>query len=350
MVLSKKSKIKNKHPHLNIIRTKGKNKFIYTNKKGKPINDNKTIDRIVSLRIPPGYENVKISSKPQQSIQAIGIDTKGRQQYIYNQKKISERHDNKFKELITFGNCYPKIRKDIQTKLNDDDNIHSKSKILGIVLAILDRCLFRVGNQFYTKTYKTYGTITLKPQHFKTVKGKIIISFIGKKNVVNTCIIDDKILMKLLNKLLKNTEPNSFVFRYLDQNNNLHHLTANDVNDAIKTYSPNLTVKMFRTWRANYIFIHKTLDAIKKDNTLLKTIPKKDNIHHINECLKEISTILHNTPNVSKNSYMSSYILKAYQYRPIKFMNTIWDLSSGGKKVSQKDIGHILVEVLNIKL
>ena len=78
-------------------------KFIYLNKKTKKaIKDQKQIDRIKSLRIPPGYMNVEIAKGVRSKVQAIGEDDKGRKQYIYSKSYVKAQEKVKFNDLIVF--------------------------------------------------------------------------------------------------------------------------------------------------------------------------------------------------------------------------------------------------------
>ena len=65
-----------------------KKRFIYLDKKNKQISDNESLTRFKKLNIPPAYKEVKISLTSNNYLQAIGVDDKGRTQYIYNKSFI----------------------------------------------------------------------------------------------------------------------------------------------------------------------------------------------------------------------------------------------------------------------
>lgn len=54
--------------------------FTYVDAKGQPVDDDDTLGRIRSMALPPAWENVWISPKPNSHLQATGIDTKNRKQ------------------------------------------------------------------------------------------------------------------------------------------------------------------------------------------------------------------------------------------------------------------------------
>lgn len=329
------------HKHLSIIRhpvskrTKIK-KFVYMSK-GTCIKNKDTISRIEKLGIPPAYNNVIISSRPRHYLQAIGEDDKGRKQYIYNDAFIEKRDENKFTNLILFCKKIEMIRNNINAKLRNNDNVHSKDKIIAIVLYIVEHCNFRIGNEFYANEYGTYGTTTLKKKHVTFDDGKLHFKFVGKKGVVNECTVENKHLIDLIKQLVKGIGDNSYIFEYDDVNDKRQLITANDVNDYLKTYDANLTVKMYRTWKANYIFLQELIKFYK--NVDKKEVNRIDAKNNALDILKKIAYSLHNTPQVSKKSYMNNGILQLYLRNPIKF----YDMLEKNKK---HGIDKLLVELL----
>src|SRR3954447_17082175 len=58
--------------------------FVYIDPRGKRIQDEKTLERIRTLVIPPAWTSVWISPRADGHIQAVGRDAKGRKQYRYH--------------------------------------------------------------------------------------------------------------------------------------------------------------------------------------------------------------------------------------------------------------------------
>ena len=290
-------------------------KFAYIVKKTqKRVKEPKALERINSLRIPPAYKKVTISSKPNSKIQAIGEDDKGRKLYVYSKKYIENQETIKFKDLIIFGKHIDKIKKDINKLIKEaiatlqKDKTKSikdlgKNSIIAIVLFLIDSCNFRVGCEKYKKLYDTYGVTTLDKSHIKTnALGKLMIEFIGKKGVVNKSQVKDKNVCRLL-KMLCNKSGKNFIFRY---GYNKVHISERHVNAFLKNYDPKIKVKMFRTWNANMILLSKILSyPMPKDTTESKK--------NINEIIEGAANMLHHTKSVSKSSYMNNQIIDLYQ-------------------------------------
>ena len=87
--------------------------FNYFNAKGEPVTDEKTLERIKKLVIPPAWTNVWICPSPNGHIQATGRDLKGRKQYIYHPEWQNNRSQSKFGRMLAFGKMLPEIRKQI---------------------------------------------------------------------------------------------------------------------------------------------------------------------------------------------------------------------------------------------
>lgn len=275
----------------------------------KKIKDRGVINRIKSLRIPPCYSNVVISKDPLSKIQAIGVDSKKRRQYIYHKDHINKQKLVKFGDLIYFGRKIKRIRKDINYNINrcveDKEKISELDSIISIILYIIDRCNFRVGCQKYKDLYNTYGVTTLNKSHLHFTKNGVVIKFIGKKGVMNKDMISNNKICSILNNLIvKNS--GDYLFYYIDRNGNTIKVTEKHINNYLKRYHKTITVKMFRTWSANYKLLRELLKYDLPKNV-------KEAKKNINMAVKKAAGHMHHTPFVSKGSYMNNGIIQLYQ-------------------------------------
>ncbi len=349
-----------------------KKRFIYLDKKNNQIKDTETLTRLKKLNVPPAYTDVKISATSHNYLQAIGIDDKGRKQYIYNKTFIDNQTRNKYCALKNFGQNITKIRQDVRNILLNDKPITTKEKIIALVIYILDNCHFRIGNIHYFNEHESHGVSTLQPKHLTFKNNELKIEFIGKKGVNNVCVLKDSVSIKLIKELSeltkKNKYPNSFLFYYLDENDNPQLIKPTDINNFLAEYHPDITLKMFRTWGANYIFLE---EMIKNKNEFMKifkihslnnnnnnnsklieniTITNDEKIRRkinresdkiIREIIKTIAYKLHNTPTVSKKSYLDNNLVTIYLKNPKAF----WKRIKHSKNIN--DLNVILVELLN---
>ncbi len=317
-----------------------KKRFIYLDEKNNQIKDPSTLSRIHKLVIPPAYTDIKIANTAHNYLQAVGIDEKGRKQYIYNKKFVASQSRNKYCQLKNFGTHINQIRKDVRNIMMNDMPVDDKEKMIALVIYILDNCHFRIGNIHYFNEYQSHGVSTLQTKHLTFSPSEVKIEFIGKKGVLNTCIFKDALSIKLLRELSliskKNKHPHDFLFYYKDndknidtnanteKDNELQILKPIDINNFLNKYHLDITLKMFRTWAANCIFLEEIIKNKKLFTEVANSDDSKEIIQKkteklINEILKIIAIKLHNTPSVSKKSYLDDNLVQIYLKNPKSF-------------------------------
>ena len=251
-------------------------------------------------------------------IQAIGIDSKNRKQYIYNLHHIENQSKIKFSDLIHFGKKIKRIRKDMYNNIEKYSSnprfIYNKNCIISVILYLIDNCNFRVGCEKYKKLYNTFGVTTLNNSHFKFNKNYIKIEFIGKKGILNKDKVSNKNICSIIKALCKTND--DYIFYYLDDNNNKYRINEKHINNYLKKYHKAITVKMFRTWGSNYILLKEILVHPLPNN-------KKEASKYIREIIKKAANKMHHSNNVSKKSYMNNKIIDLYLEEPNKFNDII---------------------------
>jgi DNA topoisomerase-1 len=78
-------------------------RFRYVDARGRPVTDEDALERIESLRIPPAWHDVHISPSPGAKLQATGIDSAGRMQYLYHPDFRARQEQAKFDKLVRFA-------------------------------------------------------------------------------------------------------------------------------------------------------------------------------------------------------------------------------------------------------
>jgi DNA topoisomerase-1 len=251
---------------------------------------------IKNLYIAPAYDKVKINLNKNDKVLAIGVDGRGRKQYTYNPNYVQKATDNKYKKLIEFGNNYECIMKRVNKDMISFED--SKKKQIAMILKMMDECNFRVGNEKYAKENNSFGVCTLENQHIKVGKESVVVDFIGKEGVRNTCRVKNKRLIKNLRTRKKLLGKKDRIFSYRS-NSKYYNVTAPDVNNYLKQFG-NFSAKNFRTWTAN-------TDLIKE---LLK--PATNFKKHLNESVKVIASKMHHTPGICKKNYINKELMDMY--------------------------------------
>ena len=383
---SKSSKSNKSNKLIQINNNSDKFKYmINSSNKNEVVTNNKILDRINNLKIPPAYKDVKISNDKNSYLQAVGIDDKGRKQYIYHPNFIKKKEEEKYNNVIRLGKKMKEIKKDLKHKIKKManqkyQNMEQPEANINIILNLLVNNNFRIGSKKYADKYKSYGASTLKNDHlsFKVnnksntdscpneniehqqnnnennkqnnncnqnknyfdKNNKLIkIKFVGKKGVINEDIVSDSNMINVLNKVKQNQKQYLFMYPGHDGNN---HLVSNEqISQALQKYHSDLTPKMIRTWRANTHFLEKLRKDHKEKNSELGKLYKKEKNKYIKLCCDHVSNKLHNTPAITKKSYLDHLLVKKVEEEPKKIMKIIHNESN--KRLSEDEL---LVQLL----
>jgi len=284
---------------------KGKpGKFHYEDKKGDKITDDKHLDRIKSLVIPPAWQQVWIANKPNAYLQVTGIDAAGRKQYKYHPKWTSRRSDDKYFRLFEFGKALPEARKKLAKDLKRKEL--DERKVLAISVDVLQKTLIRVGNESYKQLYGSFGLTTLRDKHVKINGSKINIDFIGKKGVRQNLELNDRTLAKLVKKC--RDIPGQDLFQYYTNGKEHRGIDSGKINNYIKEITGNdFTAKDFRTWGGTLEALRQFSKCAADQNWELNT---KKTVVSVLDC---VAKKLGNTRAVCKSSYVYPILITAYE-------------------------------------
>ena len=309
-------------------RSKKGEHWSYLNTEDKKITDEKTIDRINKLRIPPAWKKVWISPKDNTHLQATGYDDKRRKQYIYHPKWIELSQQTKFDKLIDFALSLPKIRSRISHDLAG--NILDRKKVIATVIWLLQKTFIRIGNEEYARENDSFGLTTLRNKHVKIKGNDVKFQFKGKSGVDHLIEIHNP---KVANIIKQCSElPGFELFQYLDESGNRHTIDSSDVNEYLAdTTKEKITAKEFRTWGGT------TLSA----QTLYKLgdFPDDKGLkNNLVETVKTVSKHLRNTVAVCRSYYIHPVIFKSYEDKRLipHFNYAVTDSSSGLHKEEYK--------------
>ncbi len=233
-----------------IKRIKNGNNFRYIYKDGRPVNDKQTLEQISHIYIAPAYQNVKIYLNS--DLLAVGIDTKGRKQYVYSEEFKKKREKKKYCQLMTLSSKIEKLKAKIKEDLKQND--YNLNKLIAVVLKIMDLCNFRSGQRKMEKKYKSHGITTVHKNHLAIANNKVEIEFTGKKGVNNYCVIQDKPIQDMLKKIYKMSSKNDpYLFSIVNNQGEKVYVTIDDLNNYLRPFE--VTTKDLRTWNANIIFL-----------------------------------------------------------------------------------------------
>ena len=270
---------------------------------GKPVVENKVLERIKGLVIPPAWEEVEITHLPNGHLQAVGRDAKKRKQYRYHPKWTKIRSNTKFYKMISFGEQLPKIRERVDNDLTQKG--WPKSKVSALVIRLMEETHIRIGNEQYARRNKTYGLTTLRTKHLQAYKDKLRFEFVGKKGKEHKVTLKNKRLIKLVNKMEE--LPGWELFQFFDRDGNKQSVDSTMINEYLNKISgDSFSAKDFRTWAATLIFFE-----------CLKSLPKPDsekqNHKNILNAFDVTAQELGNTRNVCRSSYVHPIVVNLYE-------------------------------------
>lgn len=219
--------------------------FRYLDARGKRITDPAKLERLELLRIPPAWRGVWISPNPKAKLQATGIDSAGRRQYVYHSDFRAQREQEKFDKLVRFAAHLPQLRETMAEHMELDSL--APERVCAIAVRLINLGWFRVGSERYVRSSRTYGITTLTKQHVEVSGKRIKFSFRGKaKSRIRAAVVDSELADAV--RQLRALEGGSRLFRYR-RNGDVYCLSAAMLNEYISTYlGAEFTAKDFRTW------------------------------------------------------------------------------------------------------
>lgn len=279
--------------------------FYYIDIQGKRVVDDQSLERIKALVIPPAWTCVRISPFAATSLQAVGMDTTGRIQYLYHTKFSEKQQKKKFSKIIEFGRYLPRLRSITNEHIALDG--FPREKVLAVMMRLINSLYIRVGTEKSAEHYRTYGITTLKNKHLAIGKrGELVFEFIGKHHIKHRKVLVDDELASVLSDL-KSLGTAGKLFHYVDESGKPRSIKPTDLNNYIKTATaPEFSSKDFRTWGGTMMAATTLAEMGKADDG--RQIKK-----NIVRSMKKVAEELGNTPAVCRGSYVHPSVLSKYE-------------------------------------
>lgn len=256
--------------------------------------DNKEIpSHSEKLGIPPAWTKVRVAPTPEHDLQAIGYDTKGREQRIYSDAFTSKMAALKFsrnKELIDKAD---KIFKQNEENLNSE---FPKVVENAACMKLIQQTGIRPGSDNDTGAEKqAYGATTLEGRHIVVNEGKVRLQFTGKKGVSLDIPVDDSSTAKMLIERKSEVGDDEKIFKTTDA--------------ALRDYSHTLDggsfkPKDFRTLKGT----RTAMEEIKSNPTPAKSF--KEYKKRVMDIAKKVAEKLGNTPTIALQSYINPFVFE----------------------------------------
>ena len=288
-----------------IARQRRGNGFSYRTADGSRITDKQILTRIRSLAIPPAYVDVWICPKPHGHLQATGRDARKRKQYRYHERWRELRDEGKFSRLLDFGKALPRLRRRVQRDLAQSGL--PETKVLALIVRLLDETLIRIGNDRYARDNKSFGLTTLRSRHVTAHRGRLRFSFRGKSGQDRELELGDRRMAKIIRQVQQ--LPGQRLFQYLDEDGKREPVDSQMVNDYLREASGGaFSAKDFRTWggtvQAVGVMARTPLPATGGERALRSAITAG---------VKYVAAALGNTPAVCRKSYIHPEVFEGWK-------------------------------------
>lgn len=316
------------------IRRTGTKRFRYTDATtGRVIANDKVLERIRQLAIPPAWTVVWICADPDGHLQATGRDARVRKQYRYHAEFRAERERTKFGDLVTFGEALGGLRKAIADDLAKPGL--GLERMVALVVSLLECTYVRVGNECYAAANKTYGLTTLRSQHVSVHGSTVRIRFAGKGGRRHDIAISDPKVSRLIRRC--HELPGQLLFRYEDHDGTLRPVTSTEVNDYLRDHTAlDVTAKTFRTWGAT-LFAAAGFAALPAPRTA------RQRQASIKAVVETVAHELRNTPAMARASYIHPLVFDTYDSGTL---HRVWESgpsrSGGGLIAEERRLLHLL--------
>jgi DNA topoisomerase-1 len=289
--------------------------FAYLDEAGRPIRDGR-LDRIRSLAIPPAWEEVWICADERGHLQATGIDSAGRLQYLYHAEWRTDRDREKFERIEGFAEALPDLRalvgRDIRLRG------YPRERILACSIRLLDRGLFRVGTEDYANK-GSFGLATLRREHVVVRRAAVAFDYIGKGGKRHRSEIDDPDVVRIMRALRRRRADPADDLLAWHEAGTWRTVRAADINTYLKEASgEDFSAKDFRTWHATVLAA--TVLAEHGPEGSLRASKRA-----IRSAAEEVAEHLGNTAAVARRSYIDPRVIARYHARDVVDLSAVPD-------------------------
>ena len=244
--------------HTGIRRQRCGRGFRYVRPDGAIVRDERDLQRIRSLVIPPAWRDVRICTTRSGHIQAVGWDAKGRKQYRYHPLYREVRDQTKFSRLIAFGTVLAMIRARVLADLKRPGL--PREKVLAAVVRLLETTHMRIGNAEYARANESFGLTTLRNRHVQISRATLQFSFVSKSGRKQLVELTDRRLARIVRQCQE--LPGYELFQYVDENGQRRVVDSADVNAYLREIAAQeFTAKDFRTWAGTVLAVREFFAA-----------------------------------------------------------------------------------------
>ena len=283
-----------------------KSGFRYVDPAGRAVKSKADRERIESLRIPPAWRDVHISTSSRNAIQVWGFDARGRKQYRYHPRAVAKGELRKHYRVRQMARDLPAIRARVTRDFRSRG--YSREKVCAGIVRLIADAFFRVGSERYEKENNTFGITTLRKSHVDIAGDAVTFRYRGKRSIEQRQVVTGKDVARFVRAMLQT--PGARLFRYMEKGKWMN-VDARDVNDYLESVADfPYTAKDFRTWGGTLRFatVLAELGAAKSPSARKKNVLT---------AVRLVAAELGNTPAICRKSYVHPIVVSRYLQRGV---------------------------------
>ncbi len=278
--------------------------FSYEDRRGRPVDDERVLERVAGLAIPPAWTDVWICADPDGHLQAAGTDAAGRRQYIYHPVWRARQDSRKFQRIESFARALPDLRVACKRAL-DVDGL-PQDTVMAAAVRLLDRATFRIGSETYADRNGSFGLATIRKSHVQVEGSTLLFDYTGKAGVRRIHRMDDPLLAPIVERLKRRRSGGVELLAYRDDRRWVD-VRSGDINAYIKRLvGEEHSAKDFRTWHATVL---AALDIAAAEPSLGSATAKRRTVAGT---VRRVAEHLGNTPAVCRASYIDPRVFDRF--------------------------------------
>lgn len=279
-----------------------KRRFRYLDAHGREIMDEARLERIRSLVIPPAWKEVWIAPSARAKLQATGVDSAGRKQYLYHPEYRARQEEAKYAKLIRFAERLPDLREAMTGDMELDGL--PEERVAAIATRLVNLGWFRVGGDRYARASRTFGITTLHKRHVRVRGSRITFRYRAKHSIMTRSAVIDAELAASMRELLE--LPGSRLFQFVNSGGRRCNLDQRRLNGYIKEHlGGEFSAKDFRTWGGTLL---AAIELARRGPADTATEAKR----RVAAVMRSVAAELGNTPAVARSSYVSPAVIEQY--------------------------------------
>ena len=245
-------------------------------------------EHLKKVRLPPAWTDLQFNPDPEANLMAIGKDSKGRDQYVYNSKFVQANQAAKFARTREAERKFDSM---VEQTVKDQRSRDPVKREHALVAELVFRTGIRPGSDDDTGASKrAFGATTLEVRHVVPLKRGVRLRFTGKKGVSLDIPVPDG---SLADELVRRKESAT------DSKAKLFDVTDNSLRDYVKTLDGgDFKTKDIRTALGSKL-AREHVASVKKPPS-----NEKEYKAVVREVAKRVASVLGNTPAVCLSAYI----------------------------------------------